>query len=360
MIQIKKYISLVWLWVFALPAFSYDYESGNEELLAQRSGERTEKKTTSRVEKTSRSVEGNSSRSEDKTSKPKDERPSRPKDERPSRTNGGNHVSSARDPHHHSEPPHHPHSHHHGHEHGGAVVSTGTVVVVEDDVEYANTSSDYSSVPDGDYAIDKFMLYANIGCGLSYRGVSGRVDDEAAEEEEEADFFSNSLGYNIEVRFDIGLAKHFYMTSGIGFTRHSVSNVFFPGNYMISTKRFCDIPLMFGYRKSSVEDFIAAVALGPRFAYGINGTCREYYDFFPDPDYGVFEHDSYGGKYGVKKFSIGAGIEANFVLYRFLLGCNFSVYPKNECDPGEIYDGLYRRLRNCRTNFTIKAGWRLF
>lgn len=313
-------------------------EFDDEMLLAQRTasdnGDKdNDKKKSSRNERTARPVET---------------RPTRPSDSRPERPQAKPHAPSAGHAHHHDpQPPHH----HHHHHHGGDVV-----VVVEDDANYTTSTNNYTSeYVSKDCDLDKFMLFVNLGFGASYRGFSGALDFE----EEEDGLFEN-LGYNIEVRCDVGLTKHLFISSGVGFAKQSIYNQFSPGNYMRNTKRFWDVPLLFGYRKADDEDFWGSLSVGPRFAYGVNGECREYYDFYPDPEYGVFKHNSYGGKYGSDRFAVGVGCEANMVVYKFLLGLGVSFYPKNDCLPEEIYDGLYRRFYNIRTNFSIKAGWRIF
>lgn len=300
----------------------------------------------------SSSKSGSSSHNE-RAARPVQTRPSRSESRPQGQAASSNHFHN--ESHHgHHEPPPPPRDHHH--HHGGGDV----VVVVEDDDNY--TTSNYSSATvSGDYDLDRFMLYANLGFGMSFRGFSGELDYELDDpDHEDNKAFGSCLGYNIELRCDIGMSKHTFFSTGAGFAKQSFYNMFWPGNYMKSTKRFLDIPLMFGYRKSSDEGFWGSVAVGPRLAYGINGDCVETYDFYPAQEYGEFKHSSYGGEYGVKRFAVGVGLEANIGIEKFLLGFSASFYPHNDCKPGEIYDGLYKRFYNCRTNITFKAGWRIF
>lgn len=290
------------------------------------------------------------------------ERPSRPSGERPVRPQSSNHVSSGHSHHNehhgsHHDPHHNDYHHHHGHS-SGAVVVAGT--------GYSGAASTtYAAAPavSRKHDINKFMLFANLSGGVSYRGASGVTEYEYCDEDdqiaEENRAFGKSLGYNVEIRTDVGLSRRLFCSSGVGFSKQSFYKMFSPGNYMSSTKRFLEIPLMFGIRDGD-DDLIFSLSIGPRFTYGINGKCKEYYDFYPYPEYGLFTHESYGGKYGVDRFSVGAGLEANIVVYKLLLGLNFSLYPNNDCKPAEIYDGLYRRFHSCRTNISIKAGWRIF
>lgn len=367
MIRKNIVLSVLLSFAFLSSASASDFEKYDGDfVLAQNTSRGNER--SARPINTSSSNEGTSSSSKSSSSSSSSsktsrneygesrskERPSRPTNERPQRPHNVNHATTPHDSYHHGGHD----NHHHHHSHGGGDV----VYVVEDDVYYGpTTSSETNNYSSGDYKIDRFMLFANLGFGVSFRGASGMVEYEYDDEDEEDnEKFGNSLGYNVELRFDVGLTKHLFLGSGVGFTKQSIYNKFLPGNYMKSTKRFLDIPVFFGFRKSSDEDFIASVALGPRLAYGLNGQCREHYDFYPDPEYGVFSHDTYGGKYGLNKFSVGAGLEANLVIYRLLLGFDFSLYPNNDCKPAEIYDGLYKRFYGCRTNFSIKAGWRIF
>ncbi|MBR5209442.1 MAG: hypothetical protein IKV67_06275 [Paludibacteraceae bacterium] len=333
--KIYKLFSVLLLSAMTTSVMSSEVEDFNEDmLLAQRTASDNgdnDKNKSSRNERSARPVET---------------RPSRPSDSRPERPQAKPHAPSAGHAHHHDPQP----PHHHHHHHGGDVV-----VVVEDDANYTTANSYTSNVASGDYDMDRFMLFANLGFGVSYRGFSGVFDFE----DEEGGLFEN-LGYNIEVRCDVGLSKHLFISSGAGFAKQSIYNQFSPGNYMCNTKRFLDIPLLFGYRKADEKDFWGSLSVGPRFAYGVNGVCREHYDFYPDPECGVFKHDSYGGRYGSDRFAVGVGFEANMVIYKFLLGFGLSFYPKNDCLPGEIYEGLYRRFYNLRTNYSIKAGWRIF
>lgn len=233
-------------------------------------------------------------------------------------------------------------------------------MVVEDDANYTTSTSNNSTTSvSKDCDLDRFMLFANLGCGASYRGFSGEIYDVEEYDGDDSDYIP-PLGYNIEVRCDVGLTKHLFVSSGIGFSKQSIYNKFLPGNYMYSTKRFLEIPLLFGYRKTNDEDFWGSLSVGPRFAYGLNGVCREYYDFYPSPEHGVFKHNSYDGKYGLNRFAVGAGFEANVIIFKLLLGVGVCFYPKSDCLPEEIYEGLYRRFYTIRTNFSIKAGWRIF
>jgi len=292
----------------------------------------------------------NNSLRNERSARPVESRPSRPTDSRPQSHAASSNTSHHGSHHGHHEPP--PPHHHHG---GGDVV-----VVVEEDTDYTTNSYSSASVS-GDYDLDKFMLYANLGFGMSFRGFSGELDFELDDpDHEDNKAFGSCLGYNIELRCDVGMSKHSFFSTGAGFAKQSFYNMFWPGNYMKSTKRFLDIPLLFGYRKSSDEGFYGSIALGPRFSYGINGDCVENYDFYPDPDHGKFTHSSYGGEYGVKRFAVGVGLEANIGIEKFLLGFSTSLYPRNDCKPGEIYDGLYNRFYNLRANISFKAGWRLF
>jgi|GEM_PF-951232 hypothetical protein len=333
--KIYKLFSVLLLSAMMTPVMSSEVEDFNDEmLLAQRTASDNgddDKNKSSRNERSARPVET---------------RPSRPSDSRPERPQARPHSPSSGHAHHHDPQP--PHHHHH---HGGDVV-----VVVEDDANYTTSTSNYSSSSvSKDCDLDRFMLFANLGFGVSYRGFSGLLDFE-----DEDDGLFENLGYNIEVRCDVGLTKHLFLSSGVGFAKQSIYNQFSPGNYMRNTKRFLDIPLLFGYRKADDEDFWGSLSVGPRFAYGVSGECREYYDFYPDPEFGVFKHNSYGGKYGANRFAVGVGCEANMVVYKFLLGFSVSFYPKNDCSPDGIYDGLYRRFYKVRTNFSMKAGWRIF
>lgn len=311
---------------------------------------------SSRNERSQRSTNSSSSN---------DERPSRTSGERPVRPQSSNHDSH-HDPHHgHNNYSGHHHDHYDEHRHHHHVHSGGTVVVAGTGYSAASTSAyEASSTVSRNHDINRFMLFANLSCGVSYRGASGVHEyeycDEDVQIDEENRAFVESLGYNVEVRTDVGLTRRLFCSSGVGFSKQSFYKMFSPGNYMSSTKRFLEFPFMFGFRDDDDEDFIFSVSVGPRLTYGINGKCDEYYDFYPEPEYGVFSHDSYGGKYGVDRFSVGAGIETQFVIYRFLLGLNFSLYPNNDCKPAELYDGLYRRFHSCRTNISIKAGWKIF
>ena len=338
--KISKLFSVLLLSALTTPVFSSESEEFNDDmLLAQRSSSDNENKSENENKKTSR---------DERSARPVETRPARPSDTRPERPQAKPHTPSSGHAHHHDPQP----PHHHHHHHGGDVV-----VVVEDDANYTTSTSDYSSTyVSKDCDLDRFMLFVNLGFGVSYRGFSGALD---YEEEEEDGLFEN-LGYNIEVRCDVGLTKHLFISSGVGFAKQSIYNEFLPGNYMRNTKRFLDIPLLFGYRKADDEDFWGSLSIGPRFAYGVNGECREYYDFYPSPEHGVFKHNSYGGKYGSDRFCVGVGLEANMVINKFLLGFDVSFYPKNDCLPEEIYEGLYRRFYTIRTNFSIKAGWRIF
>lgn len=334
--KISKLFSVLLLSALTTPVFSSESEEFNDDmLLAQRSSSDNENKSENENKKTSRN---------ERSARPTETRPARPSDTRPERPQAKPHAPAPGHAHHHDPQP--PHHHHHG----------GDVVVVEDDANYMTSTSDNTSTyVSKDCDLDRFMLFANLGFGVSYRGFSGALDFE----EEEDGLFEN-LGYNIEVRCDVGLTKHLFISSGVGFAKQSIYNEFLPGNYMRNTKRFFDIPLFFGYRKADDEDFWGSLLIGPRFAYGLNGVCREYYDFYPSPEHGVFKHNSYGGKYGSDRFCVGVGLEANMVINKFLLGFDVSFYPKNDCLPEEIYDGLYRRFYSLRTNFSIKAGWRIF
>ena len=338
--KICRLFSVLLLSAMMTPVISSEVEEFNDEmLLAQRVA-------SDNGDKDSDKDKNKSSRNE-RSARPVETRPSRPSDSRPERPQAKPHAPSPGHAHHHDPQP----PHHHHHHHGGDVV-----VVVEDDANYTTSTSDYSSTyVSKDCDLDRFMLFANLGFGVSYRGFSGALDFE----EEEEGLFEN-LGYNVEVRCDVGLTKHLFISSGVGFAKQTIYNQFLPGNYMRNTKRFLDIPLLFGYRKADDEDFWGSLSIGPRFAYGVNGECREYYDFYPDPEHGVFKHNSYGGKYGTDRFCVGVGLEANMVIYKFLLGFGVSFYPKNDCLPAEIYNGLYKRFYNLRTNFSIKAGWRIF
>lgn len=337
--KIYKLFSVLLLSALTTPVLSSEVDGFNDDmLLAQRSSRDNENKKEN---------ESKNSSHNERSARPVETRPSRPSDSRPARPHVKPHALSPAQAHHHDPQP----PHHHHHHHGGDVV-----VVVEDDANYTtSTSNNFTTSVSKDCDLDRFMLFANLGFGVSYRGFSGALDFD----EEEDGLFEN-LGYNIEVRCDVGLTKHLFVSSGVGFAKQSIYNYFSPGNYMRNTKRFLDIPLLFGYRKADDEDFWGSLSLGPRFAYGLNGVCREYYDFYPDPEHGVFKHNSYGGKYGLDRFSVGVGLEVNMVIYKFLLGFGVSFYHRNECVPEEIYDGLYRRFYSLRTNFSIKAGWRIF
>lgn len=339
--KIYKLFSVLLLSALTTPVFSSESEEFNDDmLLAQRSSSDNENKSENENKKTSRN---------ERSARPTETRPARPSDTRPERPQAKPHTPSSGHAHHHSQPPHH---HHH---HGGDVV-----VVVEDDANYTTSTSNNSTTSvSKDCDLDRFMLFANLGCGASYRGFSGEIYDVEEYDGDDSDYIP-PLGYNIEVRCDVGLTKHLFVSSGIGFSKQSIYNKFLPGNYMYSTKRFLEIPLLFGYRKTNDEDFWGSLSVGPRFAYGLNGVCREYYDFYPSPEHGVFKHNSYDGKYGLNRFAVGAGFEANVIIFKLLLGFDVSFYPKNDCLPEEIYEGLYRRFYTIRTNFSIKAGWRIF
>ncbi|MCR5246558.1 MAG: PorT family protein [Paludibacteraceae bacterium] len=341
--KISKLFSVLLLSALTTPVFSSESEEFNDDmLLAQRSSSDNENKSENENKKTSRN---------ERSARPTETRPARPSDTRPARPQAKPHAPAPGHAHHHDPQP----PHHHHHHHGGDVV-----VVVEDDVNYTtSTSNNYTTSVSKDCDLDRFMLFANLGCGASYRGFSGEIYDVEEDDGDDSDYIP-PLGYNIEVRCDVELTKHLFVSSGVGFAKQSIYNKFLPGNYMYSTKRFLEIPLLFGYRKADDEDFWGSLSVGPRFAYGVNGVCREYYDFYPSPEHGVFEHNSYGGKYGSDRFSVGVGLEANMVINKFLLGFDVSFYPKNDCLPEEIYKGLYRRFHTIRTNFSIKAGWRIF
>lgn len=339
--KISKLFSVLLLSALTTPVFSSESEEFNDDmLLAQRSSSDNENKSENENKKTSRN---------ERSARPTETRPARPSDTRPERPQAKPHTPSSGHAHHHSQPPHH---HHH---HGGDVV-----VVVEDDANYTTSTSNNSTTSvSKDCDLDRFMLFANLGCGASYRGFSGEIYDVEEYDGDDSDYIP-PLGYNIEVRCDVGLTKHLFVSSGIGFSKQSIYNKFLPGNYMYSTKRFLEIPLLFGYRKTNDEDFWGSLSVGPRFAYGLNGVCREYYDFYPSPEHGVFKHNSYDGKYGLNRFAVGAGFEANVIIFKLLLGVGVCFYPKSDCLPEEIYDGLYKRFYSLRTNFSIKAGWRIF
>lgn len=336
-LKLKSLLSGLLFLAFIAPVSA----SGSDDLLAQRGNERSSRSTS----------DGSSRSSDERPSRPKDERPSRPREETHSQPQRQPNTSYSGGPRHHGEPPHH----HHGH--------GGTVVVVEEPVVYS--SAPVEEIVYGDYEMDRFMMFVNIGGGMSFRGASGtHVEKVETEEGEEVymddEFFVNSLSYSFELRFDVGVGKHFFVSPGIGFAKQSFYDEFSPGNYMINKKRFLDMPLFIGFRKSSTEDCMGSFLFGPRVVYGINGKCQEYYDFYPAKEHGVFEHFCYEGKYGKDRFSVGLGLEANMVVNRFLLGLDFSLYPKSDCEPTEIYDGLYKSYRKCRKNIAIKLGWRVF
>lgn len=335
--NLKAFLSILLQFIFVTTATSAEYEYlDGDMLLAQRTSGDSENKSSSRNERSS--------------SKSTEERPTRPKDERPSRPHDDGHASYGRDRHH-EEPPHH---HHHGPE-------VETVVVVEEPVTYSTNytlNSAEEPVASGDYDMDRFMLFVNLGAGYSFRGVTGTPMDDDDTESGEA--FFKSLGYSLEVQMQVGVTKHFFVNPGVAFAKQSIFDEFSPGNYMHTKRRFLDMPFFLGLRKAPDDDFFASVALGPRFVYGLNGTCREYYDFYPSPEHGVFEHDSYGGKYGMKKFSVGVGLEIDLVIERLLLGFDASLYPNSECKPIELYEGLYENFYSCRKNFAFKIGWRIF
>ena len=296
--KIYKLFSVLLLSALTTPVWSSEDDGFSDDiLLALRSSRENENKSEN---------ENKNSSHNERSARPVETRPSRPSDSRPERPHVKPHAPSPGHAHHHDPQP--PHHHHH---HGGDVV-----VVVEDDANYTSaTSSPSSNVASGDYEMDRFMLFANLGCGASYRGFSGEIYDVEEDDGDDSDYIP-PLGYNIEVRCDVGLTKHLFVSSGVGFAKQSIYNKFLPGNYMYSTKRFLEIPLLFGYRKADDEDFWGSLSVGPRFAYGLNGVCREYYDFYPSPEHGVFKHNSYDGKYGLNRFAVGAGFEANMMIFK--------------------------------------------
>lgn len=235
-----------------------------------------------------------------------------------------------------------------------------TVETVEEEPVYVSTTSAPNQIVIGDYDIDPVMIFVSLGGGVSYRGVTGvhpNGDDEVKSDGEIPP--RKSLGYNVEVMCDIGLSKHLYLSAGVGFAKQSIADKFFPGNYMLNSKHILDMPLYIGHRISSKPCSFASISGGPRFVYGIEGKCKEYYDFYPVPESGVFEHDCYGGLYGKKRFSVGLGFEIQTVWKRLMIGWDFNIYPRSECEPRELYDGLYREFRRCRKNATIKIGCRV-
>ncbi len=321
---------------------------------------------TSSSSSSSGSSSSTSSSKNERSERSTGERPTRPSGERPVRPQSSNKVPH-HDPHHghishgtHHDHHYDDHHHHHGH-------SSATVVVAGTGTGYAAASSSSDQTAPSArrrHDVDRFMLFANLSCGASFRGASGVTEYEYCNEDDQIDeenrAFLESIGYNVEIRTEIGLSGSLFCSSGVGFSKQSFYKMFSPGNYMCSTKRFLEIPLMFGFRDVEDEDLLFSFSVGPRFTYGINGVCDEHYDFYPEPEYGVFSHNSYDGKYGVDRFSVGAGIETYMIASRFLIGLSFSLYPNNDCKPAELYDGLYRRFHSCRTNISIKAGWRIF
>ncbi|MBQ8020601.1 MAG: hypothetical protein IJ263_09405, partial [Paludibacteraceae bacterium] len=171
--KISKLFSVLLLSVLTTPVFSSESEEFNDDmLLAQRSSSDNENKSENENKKTSRN---------ERSARPVETRPARPSDARPQRPQAKPHAPSSGHAHHHDPQP--PHHHHH---HGGDVV-----VVVQDDANYTTSTSDYSSTyVSKDCDLDKFMLFVNLGFGVSYRGFSGALDFE----DEEDGLFEN-VGY---------------------------------------------------------------------------------------------------------------------------------------------------------------------
>ena len=164
--KIYKLFSVLLLSALTTPVFSSESEEFNDDmLLAQRSSSDNENKSENENKKTSRN---------ERSARPTETRPARPSDTRPERPQVKPHAPSSGHSHHHSQPPHH-----HHHHHGGDVV-----VVVEDDANYTTSTSDNSSTyVSKDCDLDRFMLFANLGFGVSYRGFSGALDYEEDDDE---------------------------------------------------------------------------------------------------------------------------------------------------------------------------------
>lgn len=350
---LKKLVPIFLALVFASPVYSQRPDRSSS------GGSNNSSTTNNSGSSSSSSSSGNSSSSNssrnERSARPVNTRPTRPTESGNgnSHHSGSQHASSSRNEHHghhNSYSSHHGYDdHHHHHGHGGE-----TVVVVEEPVYY--TSSYAEPVEIVEYDIDRFMLFINATGTMSFRGFADEL-----EYEDDDDYFGKCFGYNFEARADVGLTRCLFLSPGVGYSKQSFYNRFTEfGNYMVNTKRFLEVPLMIGYRNSYYDGYFSSLSIGPRFAYGLSGRCAEHYDFYPDEERGVFEHNSYGGKYGVDRFSVGFAFEANLIFRRFLFGCGFSFFPKNDCKPTDLYEGLYGKFYNCRANINFKLGWRVF